>query len=470
VAPITLIEADGQLSPTPRIHYIDFPFTVPDSASKVHAVFRFHKEQLAQLFISLHDPNGFRGNRMNPGAKGAVELELWVTPDDASEGAVPGSIPAGDWRLQLDIEALGEDVEYQLTIYAEQDTVPQAVVLDFPETVVINDESGWYKGELHAHSTESDGKHTVETVIEAAIDSELDFFALTDHFTNSQWRKLAPYHKHIALLHSIEITSHHGHANVHGLRDWVDVFVDREDWSMSDAAAATHAQGGLFCVNHPFSGRLGWQAYDFDWDQADMMEIYHHLEGPNNPYQVALWDRHLAAGRRLVGVGGIDSHDPFTGRHKLGQAVTWVYADELSERGVIEGIKRGRVYVSRGPQVRFTASDNDNTAHMWETLHTSDDLKLCVEVLTEETVRCFVFRDGYNYESVIVEPSTEWQSLTFDATAAHPSYYRVELHSAPDDGEFRFLQRRDYDTVRVLTNPIWVQSASSSSVSIRNKS
>ena len=89
------------------------------------------------------------------------------------------------------------------------------------------------------------------------------------------------------------------------------------------------------CVNHAFSGYLGWRTEDFDWDKVDLLEVYHNLEGPNNNMLLGLWDHHLRLGRRIVGVGGVDSHDQFVGLHTLGQVVTRVYTDELSERGII---------------------------------------------------------------------------------------------------------------------------------------
>lgn len=455
----TLLDVSEHLQPTPRIHYIHHKFIVPDGVSKVGAIFTFHKEKLAQLFISLHDPQGFRGNRMKPGAKGQVELELWVTPSDASEGAIPGLLYPGEWTLQIDVEALAEETDYHLIVSAEHGEVPEVQASVFPDHHVIRDEPGWYKGELHAHSTESDGKHVVETVIEAAIDTKLDFFALTDHFTVSQWRKLIPYVKHLALLRSCEITSHHGHANLHGMKAWVDVFVDRLDWSMNDAADQVHEQGGLFCVNHAFSGRLGWRAYDFDWHKADLMEVYHHLEAINNTYQVGLWDRLLNEGYRIVGAGGIDSHNPFEGLHRLGQVLTYVYADELSEKGIIEGLRRGQVYVTKGPQIRFTASDGENTATMWEALSTDRKVEFTTEVMTDKQLRLFVFKNGLFFDSFIIPGEAQtWQTVTFTDQPTNKSYYRVELHEVYQDPDHPFMQWRDHKTLQVISNPIWVES------------
>ncbi len=40
---------------------------------------------------------------------------------------------------------------------------------------------------LHIHSNYSDGKQTINQIVDKAIKLELDYIAITDHFTNS-WK------------------------------------------------------------------------------------------------------------------------------------------------------------------------------------------------------------------------------------------------------------------------------------------
>ncbi len=80
-----------------------------------------------------------------------------MTPNSSSEGAIPGELPAGQWLAQIDIRALKGDADYGLQLYIEQNDVDNASEGKYPPDRVVKSESGWYKGELHAHSTESDG-------------------------------------------------------------------------------------------------------------------------------------------------------------------------------------------------------------------------------------------------------------------------------------------------------------------------
>ena len=229
---------------------------------------------------------------------------------------------------------------------------------------------------------------------------------------------------------------------------------------MNDAADAAHAQGALFCINHAYSGNLGWRAYDFDWSRADLFEIYHNLEASNNNHQMPLWDRLLAAGVRIVGVGGTDSHDPFTGLHALGQLVTWVYADELSEAGILAGLRRGQVYVSRGPQLRFTAANAvGDTATLWESLPSHDaPITFTVETLIDRPMRLIVLRDGLPFDAWELAPRDAWQTVTFQDAPTQKAYYRVELHTYPNIEGFSYVEWRDFTTFQAASNPIWVNA------------
>jgi hypothetical protein len=457
----TLYEICQHLTPWRRGGYLFHKFHVPARASKVGLSFVYHKEKLAQLFVSLHAPDGFRGSVLRPGGKGDILLDLWVAPDDASPGGLVGPLVAGEWTVQINVERLKEETDYHLVVFAEFDAVPEPVVVHYPEPHIVKAEAGWYHGELHAHSTESDGKFTVAEVVRAAQDLGLDFFSLTDHFTVSQWRKMAPLvNDRLALIRSSEITSHIGHANLQGIQKWVNVYVDQPGWSMNQAANETHAQGGLFCVNHAFSGDLAFRSFDFDWKKADLMEIYHNLEGCNNLPQLSWWDHLLLTGHRIVGVGGTDSHQPYEGNHAMGKLVTWVYADELSERGILDGLRRGRVCVSKGCEIRFSCAGNDGKiAEMWETISSaSKPVTFSLKFKSVEKLRLFIIKDGLLFDNIELDNIPgEWSEITFSDQPSKRSYYRVELHQEFTHPDYPGVKWRDHTTFRAASNPIFVE-------------
>jgi len=363
----------GRVSPSPRVQYRMHPFDLAPGATRLTVRLHFHKERLCQLFLVVFDPQEYRGTRMNPAGYGDITLELQIGEREAGLGALPGPLRPGRWQVMVDIERTTETADYVIEVIAEAEAAQREMPTDGREGDAAKPHdapasvrgAGWYRGELHAHSWNSDGKVPVWQVIEAARAYGLDFLALTDHFTTAGWRDLAGAGgSDLALLHGLELTGHSGHANLHGLHQWVNIYADgpaldahdrivpvgpaettnpSTQWDINAVARAAHEQGGLFCVNHPFAGDLGWRYHAFDWNLADLMEVYHHLEGPHNALGLGLWDEHLRQGRRIIGVAGIDSHHPREQRHRLGQCFTWVHAPELSEAGIIAGRIASRI-------------------------------------------------------------------------------------------------------------------------------
>jgi hypothetical protein len=78
------------------------------------------------------------------------------------------------------------------------------------------------------------------------------------------------------------------------------------------------------------------------------------------PLALDYWTRLLNAGVRLTAIGGSDfhflpgDHSHWPGEY-LGKPSTWVYAEQLSEEAVLDGLRRGRAYVSIGPRVALEA-------------------------------------------------------------------------------------------------------------------
>lgn len=454
-----VLDVRGSVSPEPRIHYLRHAFTVPSDAARVHVRLTYHKQQLCQLFLSVFDPNGFRGCHMQPGAQGDVKLDLWVSPDGAGPGGVAGALPAGEWVAQIDIERTAEHAEFDLSVDVTLGDVPKPVDVPYPADHVARAEAGWYRGELHSHTVESDGKTNAAELVAAARRAGLDFLALTDHFTISGYGQLAQLQSNdLALLRGMELTGHAGHANLHGITRWHDVFVDgRADWDINQLARDVRAAGGMFCVNHAFSADLGWRYQRFDWSLADMMEIYHALEGPGNMLQIGLWDEQLRAGRRVIGVAGVDCHNPYDSRHRLGQVFTVVHAAALSEAAILAGLRTGQVYVSRGPELAFNAVSEmcpDAPVRMGGTLCAGRvNFTTKLKRLTYPS-RLFVLKNGWFHAAYDCAGADCVIHFSDDASAG--DYYRLELHAIPPDAE-PYRKWRDWHTIQLLSNPIYVQ-------------
>ncbi len=477
----------GRVRPEPRVDYLVHEFDLGPGATALTVTLRYRKERLCQLFLTLFDPVGYRGTRMNPGGYGDLALELRLSEGAAGPGALPGPLRPGRWRILIDVDRTSEEADYAVEVAAAAASTGGPMPVTSPAeslgdaladdaaatpdpTGAAPPVAGWYRSELHAHSWHSDGKVPVGQVTEAARAYGLDFLALTDHFTTSGWAELAAASgERLAVLRGLEMTGHSGHANLHGLDRWINVYPDGPArdaagrpiplgpggtaWDINAVARACRAAGGLFCVNHPFAGDTGWRYHEFDWGLADLLEVYHHLDGPHNALHLGLWDELLRAGRRIVGVAGTDSHHPREERHRLGQCFTYVHAPELSAAGIVAGLRSGRVYASLGPQLEFMAVGPGGAETPMGDTVVRDDLRLRVALDgVRYPAQLILLKNGWFHAAVAVEPGAPAQFEFADRPTA-PGYYRLELYAVPP-GETR--PRRETTALLLLSNPIYV--------------
>ena len=346
--------------------YIERAFRLPDSVKRLTVEFSYNGRDLrTTIDIGLLDPVRFRG------WSGGARTNFTISAEDATPGYLPGALPGGEWKLLLGIPNIREGVvsEYEARVYIESKT-GITEYSDKPVSAV----AGWYRGDLHMHSGNSDGKCAsqlgnqvgcpVYRVVETARDKGLDFIAVTDHNTTSQadeLRELQPAFDKILLVPGREITTFYGHANIFGLTD----FIDFRTTSASYAAAAgwmsaVSNSGGIISINHPGlpSGEdcmgCGWQIEGIPDNVISAVEVLngstmkYSVEGPIQGWD--LWHKLLNSGQRVTAIGGSDDHHA----EAIGTPTTVIYMKELSVRGVIEGIRSGRVFIDiEGKKDRF---------------------------------------------------------------------------------------------------------------------
>jgi hypothetical protein len=345
--------------------YLQFPFTVPPGAGSIRLRLTYSPASVGKIdnliTLGLFDPAGFRGqaHRHPPDA------EVIVSPEKATPGFVVGGIQPGSWLAQLAVHAVIEDVKpchYSLDITIlglEGNLKPRP---NYPAApTIVSSRPGWYVGELHSHTLHSDGTFTPAGLIEEAHQNHLDFLAVTDHNTTTALAEIDPATLgSMLLIPGMELTTYYGHALVLGIRDWIDWRTGYNRYSISDAARQAHAQGGLFIMAHPYAvgspycTGCQWEFTDFNLDLADAYEIW-NSQWPDstdqNPKGLHAWHELQETGRRLPATGGTDFHS--LGDWGGYSPRVWVYARELSVPAILEGIRKGKVIISSGPQLHL---------------------------------------------------------------------------------------------------------------------
>ncbi len=407
--------------------------------------------------LTLLDPAGFRGFGMTQ----AGVLEMTTAAEAASPGVLRGEIVEGEWTLLLlwvNPEA-GCTAELQVVVDEEAASTAGSSSYGPPELVgddpVLDQGPGWRKGDLHVHSSHSTGRQAVADLVAAARAAGLDFLSITDHNTVAAWPELAVAQRDsrdLLLLRGQELTAPWGHANVHGADRWIDP--EAAAGGMSELCRQVHDAGGLLGVNHPFSNEAGWQRHDTDWSQVDLIEVHHALEYAHNGMQLAYWDRLLGQGMRVTGVAGSDSKDVHDPKYGFGRILTWVYADQLSTAGILHGLLRGQVVVSRGPRLDLWAESESVRVPMGGTVRLGEPLVLRAEVSgLEGSAVLYILKDGLFLAASVLHQDG---AVAIGDLPERPCAYRVELYRLADvplNGYDR--RQRSWEAFLAASNPLW---------------
>lgn len=206
-----------------------------------------------------------------------------------------------------------------------------------------------YKGNLHMHTTASDGRLSPEQAIRLYRENGYDFIALTDH-----WNPLpAAEYDSMLVLTGTEFDFMFPDQWLHV----VGIFPDFES-SQGFSRRMNHkrvierinAVGGAAIACHP-AWSLNTPEFLKNLKGICAAEVYNSVSGiPWNPQRAdasCILDLTAAAGRCIPQVAADDSHG-YDGEACM--SYTMVQADVCTPEGIIAALKRGSFYASQGPR------------------------------------------------------------------------------------------------------------------------
>ncbi|MGI8805732.1 MAG: CehA/McbA family metallohydrolase [Thermoleophilaceae bacterium] len=319
----------------------------------------------------------------------------------------------------------------------------------------------------------------------------LDFITLSDYVGGAQWGEIGRFQDDYPgklIVRSAEVITYEGHTNAHGITDQVDyrtgpLLVRSEGGSLtrvrgprppSEIFDFVHSApgSGFTQINHPTI--FPSQVPGFDslcrgcpWDYSDAETDYSKVDaieiatgpaglkqepepGPN-PFTltaIRFWEDAIDSGglnsNKIAAVGVSDSHnagrteDPVT-QAPIGQATTVVYADELSEQGIQEGVTAGHTYVkvfgNDGPDLRLEAVRPGSVAEpaiIGDTIEARNvDFTARVRNLDEAraarpgSYSLLVFRNGEPLLTFPLAPAGDSQRFAFPSVG--PGRYRPQV-------------------------------------------
>jgi hypothetical protein len=483
------LEGHVSLEDVRRSPYLYLPVPVPPGASRLHVSYEYSDPVTAAFSmgpgntvdIGIFDPRGhdFLDATGFRGWSGAARRDFFIAPHEATPGYIRGSLFPGDWHLVLGFGRVNpEGVQYKVTVNLTLDERDLPAEAD-PAAPVQAEARGrsqpsagrasgrWVKGDLHCHTVHSDGLNTVGEIVAGAVERGLDFLAVTDHNTNTHCEDLARLsHLPIVLVPGEEVTTYWGHANVWGLREWVE-FRCSDAESMQAVRRSVRQKGGLISINHPKS--LGPPWLFEGWDGYSCMEVWQAPWRFYNWESLERWDDILRRGHRVVAVGGSDVHSIPPQRpmhpHGLGNPCTWVYVQggpatgsgqAPSEDSILDGIRRGRVFIGDDPSGAqlILSADEDGDGRfekmMGDTVEAAEGRRVSFRVWTNGGLdrRLWLICDGLPLD--IIPLDRPEATHTFSLELSGRSYVRAELRG------FRGRPERG-EVVWAMTNPMWLK-------------
>lgn len=438
---VDVLQLQGTLQGSDHQRYVEVPFAVPAGTGRVSVTLKHDGGgERTVIDLGLLDAHGFRG------WSGGSRRSISVSRYDATGGYLPGALPQGEWKVLLGIPNIRANVRtpytVDVTLWSEAE-VQAGKDLSGP---VLRDAPGWYRGDLHMHSTHSDGSCSSQAgnkvpcplflSLQAAVRQGLDFVAVTEHNTVAHLEELVrhqPWFDRLLLIPGMEVTTFQGHANVFGVNGPLPFRLGDTlpDWN--SLLQQVKDSGAVFSINHP-SLPSGEDCMGCGWTPAKPVEMagVHAVEVVNGTQSegpragVGFWEEQLQQGRRMTAVGGSDSHNPGAadGPSPIGLPATLVHADALSRDALLAGIQKGRVVVdvrnARGSRLELRLqSDDGRSADMGQELAMADGqwATLRSELVYPQPVQLEFIVDGKRHRAAL-EPgadgaqqaSLRWQS------------------------------------------------------------
>ena len=345
-----------------------------------------------------------------------------------------------------------------------------------------------YPGNIHVHSTHSDGSGSIPEIMSDAAAAGLSYVVISDHQSLAGLSSEAIYNG-VVLLVGTEINVDHSHYLVLGINRLIEPNEENPQQVIDQVRNA----GGIGYIAHPFEkgsayiekGKAypwkSWPVFNFNgieiWNYSShwrgrypspLTTLYYFLINRKGamdspPREVLqLWDCYNLHAHRLVGIGSSDAHAfpynlglfkvrVFSYRYLFRTINTYVVLEsELSReyhparKQIIDALRDGHCYVSfdslsPGEGFHFYATAGEETVPMGAETVYSKGIKLHVKTPSERSLIRLIHDGSLDRQEI-------GQELIINPPG--PGLYRIEVYYRP-----RLARPRPW----IYSNPIFIR-------------
>lgn len=245
----------------------------------------------------------------------------------------------------------------------------------------FTDDGQWYKGNLHCHTTNSDGRMTPEEAAAFYKENGYDFLAISDHDLYSDYReelnsedfiilpaveaeavlykeKGRPGRKCLHHIHGILGTKEMQEHAPKGTFKHLEAYPSRRFYESWDGLKAGQElqkdledHGCITIYNHPVWSRVREQEF-IDIQGLTAVEIYNYgtVNESATGYDTIHWDVMLQNGKKIFATAADDNHNDGTVEDSFGGYIV-VKAPKLEHEKIVQAIIDGNYYSSSGPEI-----------------------------------------------------------------------------------------------------------------------
>lgn len=239
----------------------------------------------------------------------------------------------------------------------------------------------WFKGNLHSHTTISDGMLTPGQSVKLYQENGYSFLSLSEHDIYTDHRNQLNTEKFITIpsvessvilyrdkgtnerykvhhLHGILGTEQMQAEAREGLYSHLQYIPPQKffgEWTgaqvCQEVADMLAAHGCVITYNHPIWSRVTEEEF-IHTEGLHALEIFNYntVQESNTGYDVTYWDRMLRMGKRINAFASDDNHNEGLFEDSCGGWIC-VQSPDLSHDGIIQNFMDGNYYSSSGPEI-----------------------------------------------------------------------------------------------------------------------
>lgn len=310
-----------RIEPGQQGQYLTLPFSMPENVEQFELAYRYPKNPNNVVDLALVNAQGIQ-----VGASGSNKKDIFISEIDATPGYTPSVLQAGEWQIMAGAYKVGNEgilVEYTLHF--------------------VFKEPRWLIGDTHSHTNASDGILNAQALAEHAHNQGFDYLIITNH-NISLSPEDTPKVPGLTVIPGYELTLYGGHANFLGVREPIDEpFFCNDVEGVVARFKKAREKSAIIVINHPNHEYLPF-TFDLQSLPFDLIEIWNGPMRPANLAALGMWQKMLAAGKRIPAIAGSDYHQDRLGL-VLGVPSTLVYAQSAAPRDILNALRHGRSYM-----------------------------------------------------------------------------------------------------------------------------